>query len=217
MRARFGDSDFGFQVENMPLASRRPVVGPSAGQHQFPTRIRAEPEHSGSSTEQVIGKTTEADCQTTSVAGTIWRVFVSTPQVVGLTTRVFSKTTCRIGLTTKVVRAATCQFLTNYPVFCILPRLAGKAQGLGITPAPGVAGRNAASAEESVAAAEDLNVQAEVLKQSVSELLQLVGGNQGRGGQTTVRPGANPPPTSALRALDTPAAKPAVPAGELNC
>jgi methyl-accepting chemotaxis protein len=36
---------------------------------------------------------------------------------------------------------------------------------------------NAASAEESAAAAEELNAQAETMKQSVMELLQLVGGN----------------------------------------
>ena len=36
---------------------------------------------------------------------------------------------------------------------------------------------NAATAEESAAAAEELNAQAEVMKQSVAELLQLVGGN----------------------------------------
>ena len=35
---------------------------------------------------------------------------------------------------------------------------------------------NAANAEESAAAAEELNAQAEVMKQSVAELLQLVGG-----------------------------------------
>jgi len=38
---------------------------------------------------------------------------------------------------------------------------------------------NAANAEESAAAAEELNSQAEVMKQSVAELLQLVGGNGG--------------------------------------
>ena len=38
---------------------------------------------------------------------------------------------------------------------------------------------NAANAEESAAAAEELNAQAEVMKQSVAELLQLVGGNGG--------------------------------------
>jgi methyl-accepting chemotaxis protein len=37
---------------------------------------------------------------------------------------------------------------------------------------------NAASAEESAAAAEELNAQAQVMKQSVSELLQLVGGQR---------------------------------------
>jgi hypothetical protein len=36
---------------------------------------------------------------------------------------------------------------------------------------------NAASAEESAAAAEELNAQAAAMKESVSELLQLVGGN----------------------------------------
>ena len=38
---------------------------------------------------------------------------------------------------------------------------------------------NAASAEESAAAAEELNAQAETMKQSVAELLQLVGGKSG--------------------------------------
>jgi len=48
---------------------------------------------------------------------------------------------------------------------------------------------NAASAEESAAAAEELNAQAEAMKQSVMELLHLVGGN----GQATVtRTGATP-------------------------
>jgi len=39
---------------------------------------------------------------------------------------------------------------------------------------------NAATAEESAAAAEELNSQAETMKHSVAELLQLVGGNSGR-------------------------------------
>ncbi|MDR3457678.1 MAG: methyl-accepting chemotaxis protein [Verrucomicrobiae bacterium] len=44
---------------------------------------------------------------------------------------------------------------------------------------------NAASAEESAAAAEELNAQAETMKQSVAELLQLVGGQNGT---ATTRP-----------------------------
>ena len=40
---------------------------------------------------------------------------------------------------------------------------------------------NAATAEESAAAAEELNAQAEVMKQSVAELLQLVGGQTNAG------------------------------------
>jgi methyl-accepting chemotaxis protein len=40
---------------------------------------------------------------------------------------------------------------------------------------------NAATAEESAAAAEELNSQAEVMKESVAELLQLVGGNSDTG------------------------------------
>ena len=39
--------------------------------------------------------------------------------------------------------------------------------------------RNAASAEESAAAAEELTAQAEIMKQSVAELLELVGGHSG--------------------------------------
>jgi methyl-accepting chemotaxis protein len=38
---------------------------------------------------------------------------------------------------------------------------------------------NAATAEQSAAAAEELNSQAQVMKQSVAELLQLVGGKSG--------------------------------------
>ena len=47
---------------------------------------------------------------------------------------------------------------------------------------------NAANAEESAAAAEELNSQAEVMKQSVGELLQLVGGQN----RTEVKPSATP-------------------------
>jgi len=47
---------------------------------------------------------------------------------------------------------------------------------------------NAASAEECAAAAEELNAQAEVMKQSVAELLQLVGGSQGGGNSRAESP-----------------------------
>jgi methyl-accepting chemotaxis protein len=47
---------------------------------------------------------------------------------------------------------------------------------------------NAASAEESAAAAQELNAQAEIMKQSVGELLQLVGGTS----ETVVRKPAAP-------------------------
>ena len=51
---------------------------------------------------------------------------------------------------------------------------------------------NAASAEESAAAAEELNSQAEVMKQSVMELLQLLGGNRESAKKTSVTDAANP-------------------------
>jgi methyl-accepting chemotaxis protein len=60
---------------------------------------------------------------------------------------------------------------------------------------------NAANAEESAAAAEELNAQALVMKQSVAELLQLVGGRR----RTEVQSSATPHPTP------TPSAKPAGP------
>jgi methyl-accepting chemotaxis protein len=47
---------------------------------------------------------------------------------------------------------------------------------------------NAATAEESAAAADELNLQAEVMKQSVAELLRLVGG---KSGATATRPAAS--------------------------
>jgi methyl-accepting chemotaxis protein len=47
---------------------------------------------------------------------------------------------------------------------------------------------NAASAEESAAAAQELNAQAETMKQSVAELLQLVGGNHQAVATKTVAP-----------------------------
>ena len=47
---------------------------------------------------------------------------------------------------------------------------------------------NASSAEESAAAAEELNAQAEVMKQSVAELLQLVGGKSGSGASKPAAP-----------------------------
>jgi methyl-accepting chemotaxis protein len=47
---------------------------------------------------------------------------------------------------------------------------------------------NAANAEESAAAAEELNAQAETMKQSVAELLQLVGGNRQK--TTAITPAA---------------------------
>ena len=43
---------------------------------------------------------------------------------------------------------------------------------------------NAASAEESASAAEELNAQADAAKEAVAELLELVDGNRGRGGQS---------------------------------
>jgi methyl-accepting chemotaxis protein len=63
--------------------------------------------------------------------------------------------------------------------------LASKEQTSGITQINAAVGQmdkvtqsNAANAEECAAAAEELNAQAQVMKQSVTELLQLVGGNQ---------------------------------------
>ena len=47
---------------------------------------------------------------------------------------------------------------------------------------------NAANAEESAAAAEELNAQAVVMKESVAELLQLVGGNQNTATRTNAAP-----------------------------
>ena len=58
---------------------------------------------------------------------------------------------------------------------------------------------NAANAEESAAAAEELNAQAEVLKESVAELLQLVGGGQSETGTTK--------PAHAVQPKTAPAAK----------
>ena len=54
---------------------------------------------------------------------------------------------------------------------------------------------NAANAEESAAAAEELNAQAESMKQSVAELLQLVGGGENRPARTGAvvpKPGKKP-------------------------
>jgi len=66
---------------------------------------------------------------------------------------------------------------------------ASNEQGCGITQLTGAVSQmdkvtqsNAANAEESAAAAEELNAQATTMKESVTELLQLVGGNS----QTTV-------------------------------
>jgi methyl-accepting chemotaxis protein len=44
---------------------------------------------------------------------------------------------------------------------------------------------NAATAEETAAAAEELNAQTETMKKSVDDLLQLVGGQNGRGSTKT--------------------------------
>ena len=52
---------------------------------------------------------------------------------------------------------------------------------------------NAANAEESAAAAEELNAQAHAMKESVAELLKLVGGNQNSGNPTPVQAEANQP------------------------
>ena len=70
---------------------------------------------------------------------------------------------------------------------------------------------NAASAEESAAAAEELNSQAEVMKQSVAELLQLVGGQS----EATV---SQPVPAMRSREPIFPhqAPKPATPVKHLN-
>jgi methyl-accepting chemotaxis protein len=64
---------------------------------------------------------------------------------------------------------------------------------------------NAASAEESAAAAEELNSQAEVMKHSVSQLLELVGGSQG-----STAPAATSPrtPAKAAKAFRAPAPAP---------
>ncbi|MDR3456433.1 MAG: methyl-accepting chemotaxis protein, partial [Verrucomicrobiae bacterium] len=51
---------------------------------------------------------------------------------------------------------------------------------------------NAATAEESAAAAEELNAQAETMKQSVAELLKLVGGQSGAGTGRTAMPVRQP-------------------------
>jgi methyl-accepting chemotaxis protein len=78
---------------------------------------------------------------------------------------------------------------------------ASREQTQGITQVNSAVGQmdkvtqsNAASAEESAAAAEELNAQAIVMKESVMELLQLVGGN----GQNTVSRTA----TASLHARD---------------
>jgi methyl-accepting chemotaxis protein len=54
--------------------------------------------------------------------------------------------------------------------------------------------RNAANAEESAAAAEELNAQAMTMKESVAELLKLVNGSQS-GASPAAMPGSNPPNT----------------------
>jgi methyl-accepting chemotaxis protein len=79
---------------------------------------------------------------------------------------------------------------------------ASKEQTQGITQINSAVGQmdkvtqsNAASAEESAAAAEELNAQAEIMKQSVAELLQLVGGGGNRPdhtGPVTPRTGKKP-------------------------
>jgi len=70
---------------------------------------------------------------------------------------------------------------------------------------------NAATAEESAAAAQELNAQADVMKQSVGELLQLVGGQND---STAHKPAAYTPPARIIRS-SAPAAKrlaPSIPA-----
>src|ERR1035437_1719972 len=67
---------------------------------------------------------------------------------------------------------------------------------------------NAASAEECAAAAEELNAQAEIMKQSVAELLQLVGG----GGSDAAKPASRAPHHNEFQSA-TPAARPPAPAG----
>ena len=69
---------------------------------------------------------------------------------------------------------------------------------------------NAASAEESAAAAEELNSQAEMMKQSVAELLQLVGGQSGTMGNI-VNQSSRPGRTQEFHAT-APAAKRSAPA-----
>jgi hemerythrin-like metal-binding protein len=59
---------------------------------------------------------------------------------------------------------------------------------------------NAASAEECAAAAEELNAQAETMKHSVAELLQLVGGKQG-GGNFRAEPPSHVRTNGAARSL----------------
>ncbi len=69
---------------------------------------------------------------------------------------------------------------------------------------------NAANAEESAAAAEELNAQADTMKQSVAELLQLVGGDGGNRQSAGVR--TTPAPARAHEArIAAPAAKPPAP------
>jgi len=60
---------------------------------------------------------------------------------------------------------------------------------------------NAASAEQSASAAEELNAQAGLMKQSVAELLQLLGGDSEAG-----KPATSPVITNRSRTV-TPAAK----------
>jgi len=71
---------------------------------------------------------------------------------------------------------------------------------------------NAATAEESAAAAQELNAQADVMKQSVGELLQLVGGQND---STTHRPAACTPPARSIHST-APAAKRFAPAIRAN-
>jgi methyl-accepting chemotaxis protein len=65
---------------------------------------------------------------------------------------------------------------------------------------------NAATAEESAAAAQELNAQAELMKQSVAELLQLVAGNNQTAEPNTA---ASSRPTQRVQAKQSAAIRPA--------
>jgi methyl-accepting chemotaxis protein len=132
-----------------------------------------------------------------------------------------TKTGQGVGITTKVAEALNEIVNKVRQVDELVTEVAGatREQTEGITQINVAVGQmdkvtqsNAATAEESAAAAEELNSQAEVMKQSVAELLELVGGRSNAGER---KPAAHSRPTQPVYARE-PAARRLVPATQRN-